>query len=321
MVRSGCFARDHHPEIIAFKVVAPELRIMVKKLSKVRRCIRLPGNALGRDLVVGDLHGHRSLLEVALTSIQFDPSRDRVFSVGDLIDRGPESLATLSLIEQPWFHAVLGNHELMLLNFLHCYGSRRHSRKAYASGVGEWIGEALARHRRTVEGLVERTARLPLVIRVEGDVPFNVTHSDLPPMSMRRDGPAPDEMICVHKADHITSSRERISAALGTDLMELRFAQRAVRISPTPMAGNAITYAGHSPVRDVTVHNSFVHIDQGVCSRTGKRADQASLTVLDHRRFAYWLGGVASARGRTTQTMPRQANSSTGTSSRLLVPI
>ncbi len=293
---------------------------MVKKLSKVRRCIQLPGNASGRDLVVGDLHGHRFLLEKALDRFEFDPSCDRVFSVGDLIDRGPDSLDTLSLIEQPWFHAVLGNHELMLLNFLRCYGSRLHSRKAYASGAGEWIGEAIARHRRAVDGLVERIARLPLVIRVGGGVPFNVTHGDLPPMGAHRDGPTAGEMICVHKADHITSSREKMSAALRTDLMELRFAQHTVRISPTPMAGIPITYAGHSPVRDVTVHNSFVYIDQGVCSGTGKRADQTSLTVLDHRKFAYWLGGVASARAQTTQGIRRQAGSM-GASPRPLVPI
>jgi serine/threonine protein phosphatase 1 len=267
---------------------------MVKKLSKVRRCIQLPGNATGRDLVVGDLHGHRALLERALNRLEFDPSCDRVFSVGDLIDRGPESLATLSLIEQPWFHAVLGNHELMLLNFLHCYGSRLHSRKTYPSGAGEWITDAVLKHRRAIEGMVERVSMLSLAIHIGGEIPFSVTHADLPPAA------ASDETICVHKADHITSSRAKMSAALKTDLMELRFAQHQVRISPTPMADIPITYAGHSPVRDVTVHNSYVYIDQGVCSRTSKRADPTSLTVLDHRKFAYWLGGVTSARGHAT---------------------
>lgn len=254
-----------------------------------------------------------------LNRLEFDPGCDRVFSVGDMIDRGPDSLATLSLIEQPWFHAVLGNHELMLLNFLHCYGSRLHSRKAYPSGAGEWISEAIARHRRAVEGLVERVSKLPLAIHVGGDVPFSVTHGDLPPANLRHSGSTADETICVHKADHITSSRARLSAALKTDLMQLRFAQHSVRISPTPMADIPITYAGHSPVRDVTVHNSYVYIDQGVCARTNKRADQVSLTVLDHRKFAYWLGGVASARGQTTQAaLCRQDNRDAATRSPVL---
>ncbi len=38
----------------------------MSKSFKVQRCLRLPSNAQGRDLVVGDLHGHRSLLERAL---------------------------------------------------------------------------------------------------------------------------------------------------------------------------------------------------------------------------------------------------------------
>jgi serine/threonine protein phosphatase 1 len=266
------------------------------KICKVKRCLRLPRNAKGRDLVVGDLHGHRSLFEQELDRLRFDPSCDRVLSVGDLIDRGPESLATLSLIEEPWFHAVLGNHELMLLNFLHCYGSRLHSRKSYPTGGGEWISEAITRNRKEVARLAERIAALPLAIHVEGDVPFNVTHGDLPPMDFMQDGLSGNQTVCMHKADNITSSRDNIGAALKMDLMSLRFAQHSVRISPTPLAEIPITYAGHSPVRDVTVHNSYVYIDQGVCARMAKRAAPIPPTVLDHRKFAYWLGGVASAR-------------------------
>lgn len=123
-----------------------------------------------------------------------------------------------------------------------------------------------------------------------------------------------DEMICLHKADNITSSRDKSSAALKTDLMDLRFAQHSVRISPTPLADIPITYAGHSPVRAVTVHNSYVYIDEGVCARATKRAAQTSLTVLDHRKFAYWLGGVATARGRAAPGAirpPENASAST----------
>jgi serine/threonine protein phosphatase 1 len=274
-------------------------RTILTKISKVTRCLRLPRNARGRDFVVGDLHGHLSLFEQELDRLRFDPSCDRVLSVGDLIDRGPESLATLSLIEQPWFHAVLGNHELMLLNFLHCYGSRLHSRKSYPTGGGEWISEAITRNRKTISRLARQVATLPLAIHVEGDVPFNVTHGDMPPVDFLQDDLSRDETICMHKADNITSSRGRIGAALKVDLMSLRFAQHSVQISPTPLAEIPITYAGHSPVRDVTVHNSYVYIDQGVCARTAKRAAPTPPTVLDHRKFAYWLGGVATARGRS----------------------
>lgn len=280
------------------------------KISKVKRCLRLPRNVNGRDLVVGDLHGHRSLLEHELDRLRFDPSCDRVLSVGDLIDRGPESLATLSLIEEPWFHAVLGNHELMLLNLLHCYGSRLHSRKSYPTGGGEWICAAISANRKAITRLTERIATLPLAIRVEGDVPFYVTHADLPPIDADQDNGSADGTICMHRADHITSTRDKISAALKANLMGLRFAQHSVQISQTPLAEIPITYAGHSPVRDVTVHNSYVYIDQGVCARSAKRAAHTPPTVLDHRKFAYWLGGVASARRRPAPGPMRRSEGS-----------
>jgi serine/threonine protein phosphatase 1 len=275
--------------------------MMVTKNFKVHRCQRLPANAAGRDFVVGDLHGHRSLLEQELERQRFDPQRDRVLSVGDLIDRGPESLATLSLIEEPWFHAVLGNHELMLLNFLHSYGSRVHSRKSYPTGAGAWIGEVMTRDRKRLARLAERVAQLPLAIHVEGDAPFNVTHADLPPTAARPDMSAADPMVCIHKADRITSSRSKINAALNSDLLDLRFADRAVWVSPTPLTGGPVTYAGHSRVREVTIHNSYIYIDQGVCARPSGRQAHTPPTVLDHGKFAYWLGGVAAAQGRAAE--------------------
>jgi serine/threonine protein phosphatase 1 len=246
--------------------------------------------------VVGDLHGHRSLFEQELDRFGFDPSCDRVLSVGDLIDRGPESLATLSLIEEPWFYAVLGNHELMLLNFLDYYGSRLHSKKSFPTGGGEWINEAASRNRKALVRLADRLAQLPLAIHVESDVSFNVTHGDLSLIGSRQDRLFSDETICVHKADTMTSSRDNINEALKSGLLDLRFAQHSVQVSPTPLGELPITYVGHSPLRHVTVHNSYVYIDQGVCAETSKRAAHTPPTVLDHRRFAYWLGGVATAR-------------------------
>lgn len=72
-------------------------------------------NHAGRDYVVGDIHGCFTLLENALRAINFNPDADRLFSVGDLIDRGPESERALEFLRKPWFHAILGNHERLML--------------------------------------------------------------------------------------------------------------------------------------------------------------------------------------------------------------
>lgn len=70
-------------------------------------------NTAGHDFVVGDIHGYFSTLQQQLDEIGFDPKVDRLFSVGDLVDRGPESEDVLLWLAKPWFHAVRGNHEVM----------------------------------------------------------------------------------------------------------------------------------------------------------------------------------------------------------------
>ncbi len=78
--------------------------------------LTLPENTKGRDFVVGDLHGAYELLDKALKAVKFDPEKDRLISVGDLIDRGPQPERCLELLKQPWFFAVKGNHETMFLD-------------------------------------------------------------------------------------------------------------------------------------------------------------------------------------------------------------
>lgn len=264
-------------------------------LSKVRRCARLPRNTCGRDLVVGDLHGHLDLLEKELLRISFDPACDRLLSVGDLIDRGPDSLGTLALLEEPWFHCVLGNHELMLLNYLGYYSSRKHSRKSYAHGSSAWIHEALGRHPKLVSRLADRVAALPLMLKVSDEVPFNVMHGDLLSPGVDAASLLEPGELCTHKADRLTSSRTNITQALTRDLTLLQFSGQQVRVSDAPLGDLPWTYVGHSPLRDVTVHNSYIYIDQGVCLRPSKHAPPILPTLLDHRQFARWIGGVAMA--------------------------
>ena len=50
---------------------------------------RFTQNTRGRDFVVGDLHGCFDHLRVMLEHIQFNRVTDRLFCVGDLVDRGP----------------------------------------------------------------------------------------------------------------------------------------------------------------------------------------------------------------------------------------
>lgn len=80
-------------------------------MSQPKLVKRFPINAIGQDFAVGDIHGHFTLLQKTLDEVGFNPAADRLFSVGDLVDRGPECEQVLAWLDKPWFHPVRGNHD------------------------------------------------------------------------------------------------------------------------------------------------------------------------------------------------------------------
>lgn len=69
------------------------------------------------DYVIGDVQGCCGALDRMLAEIGFSPSRDRIYLLGDLVNRGPQSLETLRRLRGFGDAAVclLGNHDLNLL--------------------------------------------------------------------------------------------------------------------------------------------------------------------------------------------------------------
>lgn len=72
---------------------------------------RLPANTIGRDFIVGDIHGAYDAVWDAMRQVGFNPAADRLISVGDLVDRGRGSARVVRFLQQPYVHAVRGNHD------------------------------------------------------------------------------------------------------------------------------------------------------------------------------------------------------------------
>lgn len=202
-------------------------------------------NDAGRDFAVGDVHGHFTKLQAALDAVGLNPATDRLFSVGDLVDRGPESADVDIWLAKPWFFAVQGNHEAMIADAYRCDPDGRTSDNHLANG-GAWLYG-----RPSVERgcYAELLGDLPVAIEVmTADGLVGIVHADcpFPVWSILRDaltGQMPGllnvEACCQWSRSRITNeNREGIVGV------------RAVIV-------------GHTTVRQPAVLGNVYHIDTG----------------------------------------------------------
>ena len=108
---------------------------------------------------IGDLQGCLAPLERLLALVDFSPSRDTLYPLGDLVNRGPDSLGVLLRLQGLGEAArpILGNHDLHLLAV--AAGLRR-------AHVNDSLGPILASPQR--EALLDWVRRQPLARQSQG---------------------------------------------------------------------------------------------------------------------------------------------------------
>jgi bis(5'-nucleosyl)-tetraphosphatase (symmetrical) len=118
---------------------------------------------------IGDIQGCFASFEALLERCAFDHAHDRLWLVGDLVNRGPRSLEALRFVRDLGSAAitVLGNHDLYLLMLAEGFGKR---------GKDDTLNEILIAPDR--DELLDWLRRQPLC-HIEGD--FCMVHAGLLP--------------------------------------------------------------------------------------------------------------------------------------------
>jgi hypothetical protein len=97
-----------------------------------------------RRLFVGDLHGCLAELDGLLRRFDFKPGTDLLFSVGDVIGKGPDVVGTLRRLKDLEARAVVGNHDFSLLEAARQVAAGREPKhRDYLDSLGperdEWL--------------------------------------------------------------------------------------------------------------------------------------------------------------------------------------
>jgi serine/threonine protein phosphatase 1 len=221
-------------------------------------------NRTGHDFIVGDLHGCVDALRYLLQEIAFDPTHDRLFSVGDLVDRGAQSEEALSLLDKPWFYAVLGNHEDTL-----CAVAEGRLKRHWWYGIGGSWAAPLSDER--LRHYAEKLRTLPLARVIgSGAERFNILHAEF-------FGSDADLDV----GDFSEDTRKKLLWG-----RELAMGQG----DPTRQRGLSLTYCGHTPMRELQQIGAQVFIDTGAFGPGGK------LTIVEARKPRRWSITVDAAR-------------------------
>lgn len=199
---------------------------------------RIDGTKYRNVWVVGDLHGCCTRLMSELHRVDFDPAQDLLISVGDLIDRGTENVECLELLQMPWFRAVMGNHERLMIDALSPDGNVNN----WLMNGGQWFFMLDTDQEILAWALVELVKRLPYIIELNtGQETIVIAHADYPDNEYQFGKEVP--------LFNVVWARERISDSMDDIGGEISGADRFI--------------FGHTPVKSPKTFWNQQYIDTG----------------------------------------------------------
>jgi bis(5'-nucleosyl)-tetraphosphatase (symmetrical) len=77
-----------------------------------------------RTIFVGDVHGCIEEFDELLKTLSYNKSTDRLILLGDLIDRGPDSVGVVARAREMDLECVMGNHDYKFLKWWKSVGSK-----------------------------------------------------------------------------------------------------------------------------------------------------------------------------------------------------
>lgn len=138
-----------------------------------------------KTLIIGDIHGCLTTLQALIAKAG---PVDQIVSVGDLIDRGPDSLGVIQYCIDNNIQVCLGNHELMMLDAMDDWLGLDHPYKRMGLLSSDWFangGSGVFDQLATFDSIqfvVDYFKSLPIYIKLDHEVnglPVVVSHTCL----------------------------------------------------------------------------------------------------------------------------------------------
>lgn len=224
-------------------------------------------SARRRVFAAGDVHGSFRLLDAELAKVGYDPQQDALVFVGDLVDRGPDSMEALEWIDRPDIRRARGNHEEIAEMVANREAQLRWALKCGA----RWLIQEKD-HAKQIE-IARRLNDAPVAItlRTPGGRTVGITHADCPSewdwvvrvLSDPRD-PQHSRMVqtCLWSRSVIDHLIDDVQATRGYPK------------SKCEVTGVDHVFHGHTIVRQAFAHGDRSWLDTGATSR-------GRMTVID----------------------------------------